>query len=152
MNLYDFVTTHTFTSSGIALVLILALIQIAPININPWSALFRIMGNALNKNLMQRLEELALNIEITNKKVDNLSNRILEDNAIDARYRILRFGDEVSHKVNHSKDHFMQILGDITYYHKYCEEHPDFKNNITKLTVERIEDDYKHHETDQNFL
>lgn len=152
MNLYDFVTTHTFTSSGIAIVLILALIQIAPININPWSALFRVIGNALNKNLMQRIEELSLNIEKTNKKVDDLNYQILKDNAIDARNRILRFGDEVSHKLNHSKDHFSQILGDITNYHKYCEDHPEFKNNITKLTVERIEDDYKQHEANQNFL
>ena len=39
-----------------------------------------------------------------------------ENKAVEARTRILRFGDEVSHGKNHSRDHFQQVLFDITNY------------------------------------
>ena len=66
-----------------------------------------------------------------------------EQEAINCRYRILRFGDEVKHGTRHSQEHFEQILADIDAYEIYCKDHKDFKNNKTKVTTERILDVYR---------
>ena len=66
-----------------------------------------------------------------------------EQEAINCRYRILRFGDEVKHGTRHSQEHFEQILADIDDYEIYCKDHKDFKNNKTKVTTERILDVYR---------
>lgn len=60
------------------------------------------------------------------KKMDKLSKSSDEGMAYTWRYRILRFDDEIRHKIRHSKEHFDQILEDIDKYEKYCRENPDF--------------------------
>ena len=58
------------------------------------------------------------------------------------RVRILRFGDEILHGIRHSKEHFDQILLDVTEYEQYCKEHPEFVNNMTVLTTQHIKETY----------
>ena len=67
-------------------------------------------------------------------KVDRLETEVQamrkadgEQEAINCRYRILRFGDEVKHGTRHSQEHFEQILADIDAYEIYCKDHKDFK-------------------------
>ena len=43
------------TSGGGALLILLTLIQIAPIKINPWTALARAIGRAINKDVLTKL-------------------------------------------------------------------------------------------------
>ena len=94
------------------------------------------------------LEETDAGVEIA--KVDRLETEVQamrkadgEQEAINCRYRILRFGDEVKHGTRHSQEHFEQILADIDAYEIYCKDHKDFKNNKTKVTTERILDVYR---------
>ena len=44
------------TGGGI-LFIVLTLVQIAPIKFNPWTALARAIGRALNKEVMDKIEE-----------------------------------------------------------------------------------------------
>lgn len=67
-----------------------------------------------------------------------------EDKAKAARNRILICADEVYQGVRHSKEYFDNILADITFYNNYCREHPEFKNDMTVMAVQRIEEVYKH--------
>ena len=46
-------------------------------------------------------------------------------------------------RVRHTKEHFDQILRDITSYERYCDDHPHFENNTTVLTSQRIKDIYE---------
>ena len=75
-----------------------------------------------------------------------------EQEAINCRYRILRFGDEVKHGTRHSQEHFEQILADIDDYEIYCKDHKDFKNNKTRVTTERILDVYRECVETDDFL
>ena len=50
---------------------------------------------------------------------------------------------ETIHGVRHTKEHFDQILRDITSYERYCDDHPHFENNTTVLTSQRIKDIYE---------
>lgn len=111
-------------------------IQISPIKIDPWTALARAIGRAINGEVIEKVEKLENSVESLNNKVD-------ENGAKTARARILRFGDEIIHGVRHSKEHFDDILDDMTDYEHYCREHPEFKNDKTKLTSALIADTYK---------
>lgn len=124
---------------------ILSLIQIAPIKINPWSWLGRAIGRAINGELIEEVKEVK-------KKVDKLENSIDENEAKSARVRILRFGDELYQGNNHSKEHFDNILADITDYNSYCREHKEFVNERTKATEDVILEQYHEHCINKTFL
>lgn len=111
-------------------------IQISPIKLDPWTALARAIGRAINKEVIEKVEKLESDVSTINAKVD-------ESGAKTARARILRFGDEIIHGVKHSKEHFDDVLDDITDYERYCEGHPCFKNGKTGLTSALIRDTYK---------
>jgi len=106
----------------------MTLVQLAPIKIDPWTWLARKIGHAINGDVIARLDKLEATFE--------------ERAAKDARIRILRFGDEILHGVHHSKEHFDQILQDITEYDQYCDTHKEFKNNMTVLTTKHIMETY----------
>ncbi len=76
------------------------------------------------------------------KKMDKLSKSSDEGMAYTWRYRILRFDDEIRHKIRHSKEHFDQILDDIDKYEKYCRENPDFPNNKAVFAIRNIRETY----------
>ena len=111
--------------------ILLTLLQIAPIKINPWTWLIRALGRALNHDIQTKVDKLS-------ESISTLQKDLSERDAIDARVRILRFGDECRLGVKHSKDYFDQIMADITLYENYCGEHPKFKNNMTTLTIAHI--------------
>lgn len=146
-------------AGGVCLVILLSLVEISPIKINPWSKIFGALGRALNKEMLDEinglkteLTDLKKEIKKVDDRVDKMDSRIDENNAIQCRSRILRFGDEVSHGQNHSRDHFKQIFCDITTYNSYCHSHPEFQNDMTKITSKRIEDDYMERDKRDTFL
>lgn len=110
---------------------LLSCIQIAPIKINPWGKIARAIGRAFNGDVMDRLEEYEAN---------------------NNRYKILRFDDEIRHDVLHTKEHFDQILDDITEYERYCVDHPKYKNNKASLAINNIRHTYAKCGTEHTFL
>ena len=50
------------------------------------------------------------------------------------------------------KDHFDQTLRDIDAYERYCEDHPEFENNVTELTSDRIKTIYRRCLDSNDFL
>ena len=113
-------------TGGVTVVaLVSVFIEITPVKINPVSKFLAWLGRKINSEVIA--------------KVDRLET----EEAINCRYRILRFGDEVKHGTRHSQEHFEQILADIDAYEIYCKDHKDFKNNKTKVTTERILDVYR---------
>ena len=117
---------ETLSPGGMAAIIAVAatLVQIAPIKINPWSALVKCVRHILLGDLMEKVEKL-------DAKID-------KHEAILCRQRILLFDDELLHHVDHTKEHFDQIKGDIVTYNNYCDSHPEFKNGVTGPAVEHI--------------
>lgn len=113
----------------------MTLVQWLPIKIDPWTWLARKVGHAINGELIERMEKLEKTVAANQAVAD-------ERDAKGTRIRILRFGDEILHGVHHSKEHFDQILLDITEYERYCRDHPDFVNNMTELTSKHIMETY----------
>lgn len=97
----------------------------------------------IRAELSDSLKELAKKLDSTNAMLEKLRNENGEDKATTCRYRILRFDDEIRHGTRHSKEHFDQILEDITEYERYCNDHPDYKNNKAVLAIENIKRVYQ---------
>lgn len=126
-------------------VLLLTLVQISPIKINPWSWLGRCIGRAINGEVLEKVE--ALSEDVKNNKEDDD-----EQWASLSRSHILRFGDELLHGVSHSKEHFDQILLDISKYESYCKTHPKYLNNIATATIKQIKKTYQKCLEENKFL
>lgn len=118
-------------TGGNALLILTILIQIAPIKINPWSALASWIGHAINKDIIERINE---------NDVKNV------------RYRIIRFNDEIRHNTCHTEEHFNQILDDIKMYEDYCRAHPDFQNEKMRHSVANIRKIYEKCFNENSFL
>ncbi len=107
------------------------LIQVSPIEVNPWSDLARWIGRAINKEILENVGSMQ----------ETLDKHITKDDeryAKQCRLRILRFNDEVLQNRRHTKEHFDEILDDITEYERYCKEHPDYKNNKAAMAIHNV--------------
>lgn len=126
---------------AVCAVVIMSLVEVSPIKINPWSWI----GKVLNKDILHKLEKVE-------KDVADVKREVGESSAVTSRYRILRFDDEILHDIKHSKEHFDQILLDIDVYEKFCEEHPDFKNNLAVMAIKHIKLIYEKCSRENSFL
>ena len=144
MSVSEMITTVAGGGCGI-LIDLLSLIQISPIKWNPWSSILKKIGKMMNEDLSTKVTKLENGLTALQKSCDEKAMN-------DCRTRILRFNDEILHKQRHSKEHFDQIITDISNYEQYCEEHHDFKNNIAKLAIENIETTYTKCLNENSFL
>ncbi len=131
--------------SGGVIILLMTFVQISPIKINPWSWIGRCIGRAINGEVLEKVETLTRDVK-RNKDDDD------EQWASLSRTHILRFGDEILHGVSHSKEHFNQVLLDISKYEQYCESHPQYINNIATATIQQIKKTYQKCLEENNFL
>lgn len=139
-------TIQELLAGGGGLVLLfLTLVQIAPVKINPWSALAKIVGKAVNEDITSRLDgiEIKLDGHIT------MDDRRTADNR---RSQILHFNNELLRPIEHTKEEFVEVLAKIDDYERYCEEHPDYPNNRAVLAIENIREVYKERLKKRDFL
>lgn len=101
--------------------------------------------NKAFKRIDEKLDEL--NAAMTASRIKRE-----EGVALTWRYRILRFDDEIRHEVRHTKEHFDQIMEDVTDYEKYCRDHPDFPNNKAKFAIINIKNVYGQCVQENSFL
>ena len=85
-------------------------------------------------------------------ELDTLRGEINEDRATNARIRILSFSDEIRHNVKHSKESFDQMMQDIDTYKRYCDKHPEYRNNRAVMAITNIERVYSDCLREHNFL
>lgn len=130
---------------GGILIALMTIIQIAPIKLDPWSWLGRCIGRAINGEVLEKVDMLTKDVA-KNKADDD------EQWASLSRTHILRFGDELLHGVAHSKEHFDQVLLDISKYEQYCETHPDYLNNVAHATIKQIKNTYQKCLEENKFL
>ena len=106
--------------------------EISKIKVKPLSAL----GRLFNGETIRKVDELS-------QRLADLQEKQEESEIKAARMRIQRFADEMYGEVRHSKEHFDLILMDITAYNNYCEKHPGFINEKTRVAQEVIFEKYE---------
>lgn len=134
-------------NGGGALLVLLTVIQIAPIKINPWSAIARLLGKAINADVLKELDDVEGEVRETQKTLDEHIRMDDERNADSHRQRILKFNNELLRDIPHTEEDFIEILAEIDFYEDYCKMHQEYKNNraihaiayIGKAYDERLE-------------
>lgn len=137
---------------GGVLFVVLTLIQIAPFKINPWSAIGRVIGQALNKDVMDELKTIKKAQADTRQTLDDHIRMDDERNADLHRTYILRFNTELLRDIKHTEEDFNEILYNIDCYERYCEEHPKYQNNRAVHAIRHIKNVYDEHLENGTFL
>lgn len=103
-------------------------------------------------NRIEKKNGIKDSISKITEQQENLSRKIDENEAKGARRRILRFSDELTQQVRHTKDYFDDVLADIDLYERYCEENPKFPNNRTLMAETNIKATYQQCLAEHDFL
>lgn len=129
---------NILVDGGGLILLVMTLVEIAPVKVDPWSWLAKTIGKAVNADITAKLEA---HIAMDDKR------------AADAhRARILHFNNELLRDIPHTKEEFIEVLAEIDAYEKYCREHPDYPNNRAVLAIENIREIYKERLKKHDFL
>lgn len=130
---------------GGVLLFVMSVVQIAPIEIKPWSAIARAFGRAINAEVLRDLKTVK----------QDLTDHIRIDGERDAdehRARILRFNNELLRDIPHTKDEFIDVLADIDFYERYCRDHENYKNNRAVHAIANISRVYDDRLREHDFL
>lgn len=103
-------------------------------------------------NRIEKKNGIKDSISKITEQQENLSRKIDENEAKGARRRILRFSDELTQQVRHTKDYFDDVPADIDLYERYCEENPKFPNNRTLMAETNIKATYQQCLAEHDFL
>lgn len=138
-------------SGGVVLVL-LTLLQVAPVKINPWSALIQWLGRALNSEVLKELADVRITQQVTAKKLDDhiAADEVRHANRL--RERILQFNNELLRNIPHTREDFIEILAVIDAYNSYCRTHEDYQNNRAIHAIKNIERVYDDRLVKRDFL
>ena len=130
---------------AVGLIGVPTLIEITPVKLDPWSFCLNKVKTLLYGDILTKIE-----------KIDTKLDEHIEKNELDGtkacRLRILRFNDELIRKIDHTKEHFDEILDDISAYEKFCAEHADYENAKAELSIENIKRVYLRCEETNGFL
>lgn len=140
MNIYEWII-----GGGGLLAVLLTLVQIAPVKINPWSAIAKAIGNAINADVLRELDTVTQKLD-THIRVDD------ERNADSYRTRILQFNNELLREIQHTREDFIEILAVIDDYESYCRDHKEYKNNRAVCAIENIKRVYMDRLQKHDFL
>ena len=116
---------------GLGLVAVLTLVQISPIKLDPWTALGKALGRALNGDVLKEVGETKSKLE-THILVDD------QRAADQHRVRILTFNTELLRGQRHTREDFIDILCEVDAYESYCKAHPEYKNSRCVHAVANI--------------
>ena len=84
------------------MVLALTVIQVAPVKINPWSAIAKAIGRAINAEVLAELEQTRIKLDDHIKTDD-------ERAADTHRARILRFNQELIRQIPHTREELAMV-------------------------------------------
>lgn len=135
----------------VVLVGLSALIQITPIKINPWTTLFKWIGNKVNEDLRKEVGGVNKKLDSLSKDVDDLSRQRKEDEKDRIRWEILDFANSCRNGRRHTKDEYLHIIELNDKYKKLLKETGD-KNGVFEVEYEYIKQLYKERQEKNDFL
>ena len=141
-----------FASGSGLLFLVLSMIEIAPIKVNPWSAIARALGSVINRDVIARLDDISRVQRDTRQRLDDHIKLDDERDADMHRAKILRFNNELLRDIPHTREEFIEILAEIDGYEAFCRAHPDYQNNRAVHAVANIKRVYAERLQKHDFL
>lgn len=123
---------------GVGLVAVLSLLEIAPIKVNPWRAIARGIGRALNGDVLDRLAQVQKAQQDTSSALDKHQAADEEYKAECHRAALLAFNTSLLRGEKHTQEDFFDVFRHIDQYEGYCRNHPGYKNNRASHAIANI--------------
>lgn len=140
--MWSFIQEQLLTGkSAVILVIILSLVEIAPIKVNPWGALFNWIGGKLTGSLRSELNSLKKDIERVDKKVSDVQTEAVQRDVANMRWFILSFAQSCRDGAQHNKEQWTHALNQAKVYEAYCEKHM-VQNGVIEEDTKFIRDLY----------
>lgn len=130
---------------GGVLALVMTLVQIAPVQVNPWSWIAKRIGRAINAEVLEQVQR-------TEQKLDEHINQDEAARATQERAYILSFNRQLMAGEKHTREEFWEALASIDRYHKYCESHPQYPNERAVHAIHNIGRVYDERQKKNDFL
>lgn len=128
----------------LCVVIAMSLVQISPIKLDPWTAIFNWIGRNLNKEVIDKIELVE----------DRLDNHITESQEIELKNRrtnILDFSSSIIRGVNYHKEKFDFMIAECDSYEKYCKDN-SIQNGVAEASISEIRRIYQEHLRQGSFL
>lgn len=101
-----------------SLIGLITLVQITPIEINPWTWFAKIVRSAIG-------------IDDVQKELQSVKMEVSEERAATWRWNILSFSNSCRNKQKHTREEWNHVVSSIAMYEKHCKD-----NNITNGVIE----------------
>ena len=123
---------------GVGAVAVLSLLEIAPIKLNPWSAIARGLGRAFNAEVLADLKAVQQAQQDTRSALDKHQAADDEYKAECHRAALLAFNTSLLRGELHTQEDFFDAFRHIDQYEDYCRNHPGYKNNRASHAIANI--------------
>ena len=130
---------------GIGVVGLLTLVQIAPVQVNPWSWLLKRLGRAINAEVLEQVQR-------TEQKLDEHNAQDDAGRANQERAYIMAFNRQLMAGERHTRKEFGEALASIDRYHKYCDAHPEYPNERAVHAIHNVGRVYDERQRKNDFL
>lgn len=128
----------------LALALILTVIEITPLKLNPWGALFNWVGRQLNREVLEKIDRVETRLDTHIRESEKAELRI-------RRTTILDFSSSVIRGVNYHKEKFDFMIAECDSYEAYCKDN-NIKNGVAEASIAEIRRIYQEHLRNGDFL
>lgn len=149
-----------------ALLALMSLVEVSPIKFNPWSALAKWLGRAINAEVMAKIDQIQTEQTAQAKKIDEIkAEQAAQGEKLDSHIRknetdyadslratILRFNSELLLGRQHTQEGFIEILRIVDEYEAFCRAHPNYPNNRSVFAVQNIKRVYAERLQKRDFL
>lgn len=98
---------------GLTLIAAASLIQVSPININPWGWIMKMIKNGLMSDLTEKFEKM-------DQRISDLESKMDDSMIGNMRWEILGFSNSCRNGVLHSKEEWNHVIEQIREYEELC--------------------------------
>ena len=157
MTLNDVLEGFT-TSHGFWLVFILTIIQIAPIKINPWSFVWKMIkkffcwiSRVSLAPVINKMDEIDKKVDKVQREINTVKKEFEIKNANDWRWDILDFFNSARNGRPHSKEEWDHVIDQVKVYERYVEIH-GIDNGVLEEASKWLRAEYQEHLKKNDFL
>ena len=136
----------------------MTLVQIAPIKINPWSFIFKMLYKGVCwvsrvslAPVINKMEEIDKKVDTALSKIDAIEKETETKNANDWRWDILDFFNSARNGRPHAKEEWDHAVDQIKKYERHVEIH-DIDNGVLEEASAWLRKEYQKHIDANDFL
>lgn len=148
MNLQTLIGLYTgdngLTHGVLTVLLVMTVVQVAPIKIDPWKFIFERIGGWLNSSIIARVESIE-------RKLDNHIVEYEHDKIADMRMKILDFANACMNNRPQTQEAYIYMLKLCDGYEEYIQSNGQ-RNGEVALAMDEIKRLYSRNMQENSFL